>query len=206
MCLFGSGGGAGSDEARQAQQQRENNIRNGMGQVNAAFAPYNDDYYKNYESQIVDQSRPDLAKQERDAREKATFGLARQGQTKGSAASKAYGDVADTRARTDLQVADQARTSSAGLRNDVENARGNLVGQLNATADAGSAAANARNSAAVLSRPPTYSPISNAFSELTNQFAINEQARRMGNPGWGFGVSPVVDPIRGSSKSVSQVA
>ena len=64
-------------------------------------------------------------------------GLARQGQTKGSAAAGAYGDVADTRARTELQVADQARTASAELRNDVENQRASLVQQLNATADAG---------------------------------------------------------------------
>jgi hypothetical protein len=203
MC-FPQGGGSGSDAARQAQAQRENAINAGMGGINSAFAPYNDAYFKNYEGQYVDMARPDIDRQERNARQDVLFGLARQGQTKGSAAAKAYGDIANTRANTDLQVADQARTASSGLRNDVENMRGNLVNQLNATADAGSAAAEARNQAQILTRPPTYSPISNAFSEITNQFAINEQARRAGNPGWGWGFTSV-DPIKGSRSSVSNV-
>jgi len=204
MCGF-SGGGSGGSDARQAQQQRENAINAGMGAINSAFEPYNDAYYKDYETKYTDMARPDIAKQERDARQNVLFGLARAGQTRGSAAAKAYGDVADTRARTDLQVADQARTASSGLRNDVENARSNLVGQLNASADVGSAAANARNQAALLTRPPTYSPISNAFAEATNQLAMNEQARRDGNPGWGWGFTGVSDPIKGSRGSITNI-
>jgi hypothetical protein len=177
-----------------------------MNNINQAFGGYNDAYYKDFENKYLDMAKPDIDRQEKLAREKVLFGLARTGQTKGSAAARAYGDVADTRAQADLQAADQARTASNGLRNDVENQRTALVQQLNASADAASAGANARNSAASLTRPPTYSPISNIFSGITDQFAMNEQARRLGNPGWGFGITPVGgDPIRGSRGSVTQV-
>lgn len=206
MCGFGAEGGGGSGESRAAQARRENAIVDGMNGINAAFSPYNDSYFKDFEGKYVDQARPDLDKQERAARQDVLFGLARAGQTKGSTAAKAYGDVADTRARTDLQVGSQAREASSNLRNDIENTRSSLVSQLNATADAGSAASNARNAAITVNRPPVYSPISNAFSELTNQFAINEQARRNGQPGWGFGFTPQgADPIRGSRGSVVNV-
>lgn len=206
MCgVGGGGGGSGSEDARAAQARRENAIHDGMAGIDDAFKGYDDAYYKDYEGKYSAMARPDIDKQERNARQDVLFGLARAGQTKGSAAAKAYGDVADTRARTDLQVADQARTASAGLRNDVENARGNLVNQLNASADAGAAAASARNQATLLTRPPTYSPITNAFSEVTNQIAMNEQARRDGNPGWGWGLTGVSDPIKGSRGSITNI-
>jgi hypothetical protein len=204
MCFYGGGGS--SNAARQAEAQRQQRIQEGMGQINNTFAPFDDNYYKDYESKYIAASRPDLEKQQRDANQDVLFGLARQGKTRSSSASKAYSDVADTRVRTDLQVADQAREASSNQRNQIEATRSNLVSQLNATADAQSAADGARVQAQLLNRVPTYSPITNAFSEVTNQFAINEQNRRNGSPGWGWGLTTPVDPIRGSSASVRNVA
>lgn len=206
MCFFGGGGGDnGASAARAAENARQSRISQGMSDINDAFSPYNDAYYKNYEQQYVDQSRPDLDKQQKRANEDVLFGLARTGNTKASAAAKSYSDVVDQRAKTDLQVADQARGASADQRNQVEMTRSNLISQLNATANAGAAADAARNEAIVLNRTPTYSPLSNAFAEVTNQFALNEQARRGGAPGWGFGLT-TTDPILGSRSSVQNVA
>ena len=176
-----------------------------MHDINHIFEPYNDAYYKNYEDNYIAQSRPDLDKQQKDANQDVLFGLARTGNTKSSVAAKAYGDVRDQRARTDLQVADQARAASGDLRNNVEGTRNSLVAQLNATANDQAATDAARSQAISMSRPPIYSPITNAFAEITNQFAMNEQARRAGNPGWGFGLT-TVDPIKGSRSSVREVA
>lgn len=207
MCGFGGGGGGDNGEARAAQARRENAIIDGMNGINNAFRQYDDNFYRGYEARYADMARPDLDRQQRDARQDVLFGLSRSGQTKGSAASKAYGDVADTRARADLQVGSQAREASSAMRNDVENQRASLVAQLNASANAGGVSSDARNAAISVNRPPVYSPISNVFSELTNQFAINEQARRNGNQGWGWGVtSQAVDPIRGSRGSVVNLA
>ena len=176
-----------------------------MGQIDSAFSPFNDEYYKDYENKYIAASKPDLDKQQEDANENVLFGLARTGKTKSSSAAKAYGDVVDTRVRSDLQVADAARGASGDQRNQIESTRSNLVSQLNATSNAQSAADGARTQALLLNRVPTYSPITNAFSEVTNQFAINEQNRRNGSPGWGWGITTPSDPIKGSRGSVTTV-
>jgi len=204
MCMFGGGGGS-SDAARRNEEQCQARISQGMSGIDSAFAPFNDEYYKDYENKYLAMAKPDLDKQQVDANEDVLFGLARTGKTKSSSAAKAYGDVVDTRVRSDLQVADAARGASGDQRNQIEATRSNLVSQLNATSNAQSAADAARTQAVVLNRVPTYSPISNAFSEVTNQFAINEQNRRNGSPGWGWGITTPSDPIRGSRGSVTTV-
>lgn len=204
MCMFGGGGGS-SDAARRNEEARQQRINQGMGQIDSAFAPFNDEYYKDYENKYLAMAKPDLDKQQVDANEDVLFGLARTGKTKSSSAAKAYGDVVDTRVRSDLQVADAARDTSSNQRSQIEGARSNLVSQLNATSNAQSAADGARTQALVMNRVPTYSPITNAFSEVTNQFAMNEQNRRIGNPGWGWGITTPSDPIRGSRGSVMTV-
>lgn len=207
MCGFGGGGGnnAAADQQRQDEQNRQTAINNGMGQIDNAFAPFNDDYYKQFERTYSAQARPDLDKQQKDANQEALFGLARAGLTKSGAAAKVYGDIADTRARGDLQVADDARTASAEQRGQVEQQRNSLVGQLNATANANAAGQAANNQAILMSKPPTYSPITNLFSEITGHWALNEQARRNGSEGWGWGLEPVADPVRGSRGSVREM-
>lgn len=205
MC-FGGGGGGSSQQARNDDFARRTRIDTGMYQIDQAFKPYDDGYFKDYEQKYIAQSRPDLDRQQKDANEDVLFGLARTGNTKSSIAAKSYGDVRDKRAQTDLQVADQARAASGEERAGIEATRANLVNQLNATANDVAAANAARTEAMTATRAPIYSPITNAFSEITNQFAMNEQQRRAGNPGWGFGLSPVSDPIRGSAKSVKEVA
>jgi hypothetical protein len=203
--MFGGGGGSG-DAARIAEQQRQSRINDGMGQIDSAFSPFNDEYYKDYENKYLAMAKPDLDKQQADANENVLFGLARTGKTKSSSAAKAYGDVVDTRVRSDLTVADNARDTSNNQRTQIEGTRSNLVSQLNATSNAQSAADGARTQALLLNRVPTYSPVTNAFSEVTNQFAINEQNRRNGSQGWGWGLTTPSDPIRGSRGSVQQVA
>ena len=204
MCGF-AGGGSGSQAASQNEMQRQQSINNGMGQIDAAFAPFNDAYYKDFESKYVAQAQPDLNRQQKDANQEALFSLARQGLTKSGAAAKVYGDITDQRARGDLQVSSDARGASADQRGQVEQQRGSLVSQLNATSNANAAGQAASNQAQLLTRPPTYSPVTNLFSEITGQLAMNEQMRRAGYPGLGFGITPVADPVRGSPKSVREV-
>ncbi len=206
MCVFGpSGGGGGSQAARDQEFARQSRINAGMHQIDSAFQPYNDAYYKDYESKYIAASRPDLDKQQKEANEDVLFGLARTGNTRSSIAAKSYGDVVDKRAQTDLQVADAARGASAEVRGGIEATRSNLVNQLNSTANDTAAANAARAEALTANRAPIYSPITNAFGEITNQFAMSEQNRRAGNPGWGFGIASV-DPIKGSRSSVREVA
>jgi hypothetical protein len=168
---------------------RKNRVSQGMNSINAAFSGFDDDYYADFEKKNLDMARPNIAMQAREANDKTMFSLARSGNLGGSTAAKQYGDVATRNDQALLQASDSARAASSGLRRDVEGQRDNLIGQLNMSADSGAAANAAATSAATLTRPPTYSPITNIFADVTGQVAQNEQARRLGQPGWGFGFS-----------------
>ena len=199
MC--GPSGDGGAALARQNEQARQNRVDQGMRSIESAFSGFNDDYYADFEKKNLDMARPNIAAQAREANDKTLFGLARSGNLGASTAAKQYGDVATRNDQALLQASDTARAASSGLRRDVENQRDNLVGQLNMSADAGAAANAATTSAQVLTRPPTYSPVTNIFADVTGQIAQNEQARRLGQPGWGFGFSTpgTSSPVKGQS-------
>lgn len=196
MCWV-SGQGNGSSDARNREQQRQNAISAGMESINNTFAKFDDPYYADFERKNLALATPDIALQKKEANNQTLYGLARSGNLDASTAAKQYGDVEHRNTQAIQQATDTAHTAAESLRGDVENQRSNLVSQLNATADASAAANAATSQAAILTRTPTYSPVTNIFSDLTGAIATNEQIRRTGQQGWGFGVTPVQSPVRG---------
>lgn len=200
-----SGDGGASAMARQNEEARQSRVRAGMNSIDSAFSGFNDAYYADFEKKNLDMARPNIAAQAREANDKTLFGLARSGNMGASTAAKQYGDVATRNDQALLQASDTARAAASGLRRDVENQRDNLVGQLNMTADSGAAANAATTQASALTRPPTYSPVTNIFADVTGQIAANEQARRLGQPGWGFGFSTPGIGSAAKGRSVTEV-
>ena len=197
-----SGDGGASANARMSEQQRQNAITSGMGSIDATFSKFDDAYFNDYFNKEMDMATPNIAKQFTDANEQTLFGLARDGNLGSSASAKMYGNVADRKDEALLNASNTASADENALRGQVAGARSSLVNQLNATADPAAAASGALSSAAVSSRPPIYSPVSNIFADLTSQFGANEQARALGMPGYGFGVTSS-NPTSGSPKSVT---
>lgn len=190
MC-FPSGQSSGGAQARAIDEQRQNAINDGMNKINDTFSQFNDPYYADFEKKNLDLALPDIQKQKVDANNQTLYGLARAGNLDSSTAAKQYGDVETRNTQAIQQATDTAHTAAQNLRNDVEAERSNLVSQLQSSGDANAAANEASSQAQILSRPPTYSPVTNIFSDITGQIAANEQARRLGQPGWGFGITPV---------------
>lgn len=185
---------------------RQGRIQQGMGAIDKTFSKFDDNYFNDYFNKEMGMATPNITKQFTDANEQTLFGLARDGNLQSSAAGKLYGNVADRKNDALLNASSTASSSKNALRSEISGERGQLVNQLNATADPGAAASGAISSAAASSRPPTYSPITNIFSDLTSQFAANEQARALGMPGYGFGFTPQYSPTTGSPKSVQVVS
>jgi hypothetical protein len=188
MCYPSGGGDNGSAAARAQEEQRQAQINQGMDSIDKTFAPFNDQYYADFEKKNLALATPDIAKQKQDATNQTLYGLARSGNLDSSTAAKQYGDIENRNTQAIQQASDTAHNAAQGLRSDVEAERSNLTSQLNASADAGAAANEAATQAKILTRPPTYSPVTNIFSDLTGQIAANEQARIQGYPGWGFGI------------------
>lgn len=206
MCFGGAGDGGASAQARQDEQARQGRISSGMDSIDQTFSKFDDNYFNDYFNKAMDMAKPNITKQFTDANEQTLFGLARDGNLQSSAAAKMYGNVSDRKNDALLNASNTANNDKNALRSEISGQRGQLVNQLQATADPGAAAAGAISEAAASSRPPTYSPITNIFSDLTSQFAANEQARAFGMPGLGFGITPQYSPTTGSPKSVQVVA
>ena len=200
MCWASGGGGAG-DAARQQEQQRQASIQSGMASINNTFSKFDDNYYADFEKKHLNLATPDIAKQKVEANNQTLYGLARSGNLDSSAAAKMYGDVATRNNQAVQNATNNAHGAAQGLRGDVEAERSNLASQLNATADASAAANEAATQAQIMTRPPTYSPITNIFSDLTGQIAANEQARRAGMPGWGWSLT---SPAPGSTSPLGR--
>lgn len=204
MCFFG-GGDSGAGDARRLEEERKAHINEGMARIDETFAPFNSGYYADYENKYRDLGIPDVNTQYRDAVQQTRYGLARSGNLDSSAASKAYRDLRERNTQAELKVSDDARAASAAQRAAIESSRNSVVSQLSATENPSAAAQAAAAQAATLSRPPTYSPITGIFADLSGLFASNEQARRAGLPGWGWGVTSQSSPL-GSPSSVKTIA
>lgn len=201
MCL--GGGDSASGDSRALEEERKARINEGMGRIEETFAPFNAGYYNDFEGKYRDLAMPDINQQYRDATQKTRYGLARTGNLDSSGASIAYKDLATRNDQARLKAADDARAASAGQRQSIEGARNTLTTQLSATENPSAVAQAAVNQAAVLNRPPTYSPITNIFSEVTGALARNEQARQNGRPGFGFSINPWTQGSPSSVRTVS---
>lgn len=201
MCLFS---GPPRDDSRAIEQARQARVNQGMQSIDSTFAQFNPEYYQGYENSAYALTQPDIERQYRDAVRQTTYALARGGNVRSSAGSHAYSDLEEARGRALLEARDNARSKADRRRADVETTRGNLVSQLNATADPSAAAQAAINQSQLLSAPPVYSPIANVFSNLTAQVADAQSQNRAGVNNWAtrlFGA-----PSTGSRSSVSYVA
>jgi len=77
---------------------------------------------------------------------------------------------------------------------------------LTLAALAPAAAQNAANQAQLLTRPPTYSPITNLFSEVTGHLSnqMNYARARTGDP-WDWSGARASDPVNGARGSVREL-
>jgi hypothetical protein len=204
MCGPLLGGGAPHDNSREIEQQRQARINQGMQNIDQTFGQFTPDYYTQFQQTAFDQMSPDIEKQYKDAVKSATYSLARGGNLRSSAGADFFGDLQEAYDRARLEANDRARSMATDRRSQVESTRGNLVSQLNATADPAAAAQSAINQAQLLTTPPAYSPIGNVFAGLTAQVADAQAQNRAGTSNWATDLLGPYD-ARGSRGSITQV-
>lgn len=184
---FGGGGASKEAElARQEEEARQARIREGTDKINTTFGQFNDDFFDGIRTSFIDFARPQLDDQYNDAREDLTFALARSGTLDSSMRGE---QSADLQKKYDLNlqdITDQARSYETEARTDVEKARGDLVTMLQATGDATGAANAALSRAAILAKPPSYSPIGQLFQDAASAFSTQAALEKS----WALGLGP----------------
>lgn len=199
MC-FGGGASSANKIAKQQRADevaREARIKSGMGQIATAFAPFNDDYYAKQQQNYVDYAEPQLDTQLANQRKNLIYALARTGNLDSSAANKESNDLTQAGDQQKIAIQNQGLDYANTDRQNVENARSDIVSQLNATGDDTAAAQAAVRQAQNLGMPQGYSALGNMFADFANQVATI--GSNSNNAYRGF--VPTSAPLFGSSGS-----
>ena len=185
--MGGGGKNAASKEAtlaRQEEEARQARIREGTTSINDTFSQFGDPFFDGISQSYVDFARPQVDKDYNAAKEKLTYALARNGTLDSSMRSKQFGDLQGQYDENIQDITDQGRGYATEARNNVENARADLISMLQATGDAQGAASAATSRAATLATPPSYSPLGQLFTDFTaglSQQAALERAEAYTN-------------------------
>jgi hypothetical protein len=179
MCFGGGGGSGAADAARAEEQARQARIREGTQKVNELFdGQFNDNFYGQRRQGYLDYATPQLEDQYQQALKELTFALDRAGTSDSSIRAARMGELQKLYDTNTRAVSDTGLNYENDARNNVEQARSNLISQLNATADVSGTVNSANSRAAALSAQQGYSPLGQMFSAFTNALGVQAANER----------------------------
>lgn len=206
-----SAGAAAAQQAAQAradEEARQARIKTGLTNIDQQFSAFNPEYYQKQSDAYTSYYLPQLDKQYAEAKKKLTYNLARTSNLNSSEGAQQFGKLAEAYSQQQGQIGNQAATAGAQMRSQVESDRGDLINQLNSTADPNIATSAAQNRAqALLSQPAQLSPLANAFEALTASFsnAANQGAYNGNSPFFGTTIGNLGDLNKANKGSYSSV-
>lgn len=168
-----------AETARNEEAARQQRVRDGTKRIGDIFdGQFTEDYFNGQRDRYVDYAMPQVDDQFNKAGKDLLFATDRSGQTEGSARADLSGEL---QKRYDLQtqkIRDDGLAYSTEARTNVEGARNDLVGMVNATGDVDGAVNSAMSRASTLSQPAAYSPIGSLFADFTNALGTQAAAER----------------------------
>lgn len=180
MSLFGgaSDGGAAAQEA-----SRQANITKGMGDIDQAFSGFNPAFFKQAATDYTNAVTPGMLRDYQNTRNNLTYALARGGLLRSGAAAQRNASLGTQLAQNNSQIANNAQQQSNTLQANVNSQKGQLVSQLQSSADPASISAQASASASQLRAPSAIQPLGNLFSDWSQQYLSGMYANGAAQPG-----------------------
>lgn len=186
-CL-GDGGDNYLKEQREAEEARQLAIRQGTKDINKTFGQFDNQFYNQQAKAYEQFAMPQLEDQRRDANNQLLFSLARSGTLDSSIRTGQEGELQRLYGTERQNILDQGLDYSREARTGVEDARGDLIRNLQATGDAKGAVDGAINRASILAKPPAYSPVTQLFGDFTS--GLGQQLALERSYSLGSGVKP----------------
>lgn len=175
-----------AEDTRRDELARQERIRQGTASINSQFdSTFTPGFFTDRRAKFVAYAEPQLEKQYGNAQKELTYSLARNGLLDSSVRADQTGELVRQYDIQKQQVASQAIDEETKARNAVEGARGDLLLQLQATADANGAAQGAINRSAALTQESAYQPIGDLFGTFVDTLgkqAALERAAAFGAP------------------------
>jgi hypothetical protein len=187
------GGGAADKQAKFARQeelQRDARIGQGTVDIRSKFAKaFNDDYYKRFETAGTDYYKPQIDVQYQDSLRNLQAALARNGLLDSSARVQQEKRLSDQQETATKQVGQNIQNQINTRKADVANQESVAVGQLQASADPASAAAQASSLIKSQTALPGWSPLGQVFTDATAGLATQGDLERANQNRYNMGVS-----------------
>lgn len=105
-------------------------IDRSRGQIESAFAGYDDNYYGGLASNVVDYYRPQIAQQHEDARRATTFRQADRGNLRSTASARLFGRLDQQRGQAENEAASRGMAYANDVRSQVQSQRANLLNSV----------------------------------------------------------------------------
>ena len=198
MCGGGDGGAA---ESRQMEIDRQNRIKEGISAVNNAFRGFDDSFYAKQKNTYAQWARPQVARQYNQALDQLRYGMARTGLGASSAGARAKADLTYELGVQNQNVEQQAREYEQRSRQNVEMARGDLIGQAVSTTDPTAAANSALSRATATAAGPAYTPVGALF-QAASPIVVNNMKLQQFNPNLGMNMGWNNNQNKGDSGKV----
>lgn len=202
MCFGDGGAGKMAKQQRAEEQARQDRIKSGMASLDGVFGGFNDAFYRKRADDYSAFAMPQLERQAKTARERLIYALSRAGNLDSSAAIRSNADLNDEMNQQRVTIANAGMDQANQLRGQVENTRGNIVAQLNATGDNDAASAAALRSVANLNQPAGFSPLGNMFADFAQMASGIGSNAGNGYGGFSGGGRSLFGNTSGSSRVV----
>lgn len=216
MC-FGGGGGTAQrnilmydqqqaakelERLRAEEAERKANIKTGQGNIDRAFAKFDNNFFDRFRGAYQDNFVPELNDQHTRAVDKVTAGLAGRGMLESSVGANTFADMSKKLGTEKNMIAGQAAEGANQLRGKIEGAKTNLYSINQAAADPQAAAVRATGEASAFSAAPAnFAPLGNVFGDFLAPFATAASAAA--NSRRGFTNPFATASGRGSSRVVT---
>jgi hypothetical protein len=193
MCIpVGGGGGGGTDYsgilARQAEDQRQNNVRRAQVDINDAFKGYDAKYFGDYTTKFGAAYDPQIDDQYLTARKNTQAGLAISGNLTSSYGTSELAQLEKARSLNYQSMGDKATEATNQLRQTVQQNKNNMFSLANTANDPVAVSGQAPQIAASLDTPVAVSPLGDLFGSFSNLAANAISAERQGYYGTGTGL------------------
>lgn len=191
MSLFNQGGGERDNsgyEARQAEQHRQNLIREAQTGIDKQFEGFNDDYFKKYETDYRGAYQPQVDQQYDKARRNVMLALSKSGNLTSSYGANELASLEAAKKLNLDTLNSNAIAATNTQRQNIEAGRGDLYSMASAAGDPSKASAQAATRRAALDTPVPISPLGDLFSSFTSLAANAAAAERAGYYGTGTGM------------------
>lgn len=177
MCF---GGDDASKAIQQQEAQRAGLIQQGVGNINRAFSGFDQNFYNRQRNAVLAAQLPQVGDQFRQQRNQLGYNLAGQGLLRSSAGAGLASALTKELSQQQQNVSNQATQAVQGLQGQIGAQKGQLLSQLQQSADPTLAGQRALESATQFSAPSLVQPLGNLFQNWANIYLAGQVGKIYG--------------------------